>query len=563
MIRRLIARPAAALAVAWALLAATPAPIREVMPPDEPRFALVAEEMRQGAAAGRTDGLVVPRLAGRVYTDKPPVLFWLVNLAALPFGRIGETACRIPSLAASLIVLLLTARWTRRLTRSPELALTSGLMLLTTVEFFQRAQWCSTDMPLAGLTLGAGTLWSEALQREAAGGGRARAAIALGWLLAALACLTKGPLGLLWSVLWPAAEALARGAPRGLPRIVSVPGIALFAVICGGWLAAAERISPGFVSAVLLHQSLERYVNAWNNVQPWYFYLYQLPLDLMPWTVLLPGALVVAWRLRRRADDADAIPLRAALWLLAPAVVFFSLSTGKRGVYLLPAFPAAALLAAVSAARLRGWGRAASGAALVVLALISAGAGAAAAAGLLPASQSLARIPEPLVRSLGAGLLAGGLIAAAGVVLWVRRKEAGGGLALALSFAPTFLVAATLGGAAWSAHQAAAPFGAEVAARVPEDMRIGVERGKFELILWYARRGGFEWEDPQDLSIRLASGEAGWVLIEKPTWERMRPGGDCGSLEPVWEGRISGTSYVLARARTLRAAQQRKDEGTS
>jgi 4-amino-4-deoxy-L-arabinose transferase-like glycosyltransferase len=79
---------------------------------------------------------------------------------------------------------------------------------------------------------------------------------------------------------------------------------------------------------------------------PWY-YLYRLPLDFLPWTLLAPAVAAAG----RHVFGARGSPERARVWRfllawLGSAFVFFSLSGGKRGLYLLPAFPAAALLCA-------------------------------------------------------------------------------------------------------------------------------------------------------------------------------------------------------------------------
>jgi len=92
------------LVAAWVLLVAVQLPIREVMPPDEPRYAEQAESMK-------TSGdWIVPRDGDEVLVEKPPALFWSVTLASLPFDRVTETTARVPSAIAALVVLLLTAR---------------------------------------------------------------------------------------------------------------------------------------------------------------------------------------------------------------------------------------------------------------------------------------------------------------------------------------------------------------------------------------------------------------------------------------------------------------------
>jgi hypothetical protein len=75
---------------------------------------------------------------------------------------------------------------------------------------------------------------------------------------------------------------------------------------------------------------------------PWY-YVIQTPLDLLPWALFLPLVLPWVWKHRK---DSEAMRFLVS-WTL-PAFIFFSISLGKRALYLLPLFPAFAILIAVA-----------------------------------------------------------------------------------------------------------------------------------------------------------------------------------------------------------------------
>ena len=122
------------LLILWVALVAALLPVREVMPPDEPRFTDQAQEMKEDR------DWIVPKIGGIPSPDKPPGLFWAVDLASLPLPRVSEFTARIPSALASLVVLLLTVRLGRRLFGSEEIGLGGALILLTGFEFFQRAE---------------------------------------------------------------------------------------------------------------------------------------------------------------------------------------------------------------------------------------------------------------------------------------------------------------------------------------------------------------------------------------------------------------------------------------
>ena len=94
---------------------------------------------------------------------------------------------------------------------------------------------------------------------------------------------------------------------------------------------------------ILFNQTVKRYGSAWHHREPfWYFLVDVIPGLWLPLTLLVPW-LFSHWRNALRSYD-----LRIALlasWIVL-VVLFFSLSTGKRGVYVLPAVPALALLCA-------------------------------------------------------------------------------------------------------------------------------------------------------------------------------------------------------------------------
>jgi hypothetical protein len=111
-------------------------------------------------------------------------------------------------------------------------------------------------------------------------------------------------------------------------------------------VAVATRNDPALVAyqnEILFHQTVNRYASAWHHVQPWYYFI----LEVIP-GLWLPLSLLLVWLVPRwagawRGRDARAwLPLG---WVLL-TLLFFSLSKGKRGIYLFPALPALALAAA-------------------------------------------------------------------------------------------------------------------------------------------------------------------------------------------------------------------------
>ncbi len=127
-------------------------------------------------------------------------------------------------------------------------------------------------------------------------------------------------------------------------------GPLLFAAICGAWVVATMLWGPAEYSVwgALKEHFVDRGIHGMHHAQPWWYYAKVLPPQLLPWTFLVPGALVLAWRRRDRMD-------RFLLVTVFFVVLFFSISTEKRTLYVLPAFPAFALMTARFVGVFLGW----------------------------------------------------------------------------------------------------------------------------------------------------------------------------------------------------------------
>ena len=528
------------LIAAWLLLVVVPLPIREVMPPDESRFAHQAQAMRE------TGDWVVPHIGDNMNVDKPPVLFWSVVVASLPFDRVTETTSRVPSALAALVVLFLTARLGRRLWGSEAIGYGAALVTLTGVEFFQKAQWCSCDMTMAAFAFTALTLWGEAAFGEPAPA-RPRLRIALGWVAVGFGILTKGPVALLWPLFWVLAEAIARRRFRPIVRIALSPGVGLAFLIVGGWIySLGLRAGWSFVYEATIHQNLDRYANAWNSVQPWWFYGYQMPADLVPWAVFLPAA--VATAIGRGAvvkDERARIAARAASIFVVFGLLLFSGSSGKRGVYVMEAFPAVSLLVA---AAVLGSGLGAAG--FILMGVIGLAIGIAVPLAIVSGAIG---VPDVLAAAAGrlgpAALVAGGLAVAAGALCGLallRRGRREAALASAVSGTlVALLLAGTVGGAVWSRMQAARPFCALMDLAAPKGERIAVDHAKFEQFMFYTLRKTNEyWTDDELLGI-LAKGRCRYAILTRERYDRLRGNAPIDGMKLLAEGRISRGLFVL------------------
>jgi 4-amino-4-deoxy-L-arabinose transferase-like glycosyltransferase len=337
--RAALARDLLLLALAVAVFVGAGIGLRDPWPADEPRFALIARDMVA------TGDWLFPRIGGDLYHDKPPLYFWLLAAAYALTGSV-RSSFLLPSLLATFGTLALVFDYARR-AHGRVAGLAAALLLLCSLQFLLSARSAQIDATLCFLT----TLSLYGLLRHLLYGP------AWGWyfvggIAAGLGVVTKGVGFLPLLALLPYALLRRRGfepllRQRGGIRWALAPvglAIGILAWLVPMLLAAAR--SPqlaAYRDQILFHQTVDRYSHPWHHTQPWYYFVAEVvPVLWLPVSLLLFW-LVPRWREAWLARDARAwLPLSWTILVL----LFFSLSPGKRGVYVLPALPALVLAAA-------------------------------------------------------------------------------------------------------------------------------------------------------------------------------------------------------------------------
>ncbi len=322
----------------WLLLMATAIETRPFLPVDETRYLAVAWEMWFGG------DYLVPHLNGAAYSHKPPLLFWLINAGWGVFG-LNEWWPRLVAPLFGLASLWLSARLGRWLwPELPTIAGATPLILLGGLFWTLFATLTMFDMILAFCALLAMNGLLGAWRRNS-NAGFYIFAIAIG-----LGILAKGP-AILLTTLPPAllaptwGKALGQSWQRGWKQWYVKTGLALLAGVAIGlaW-AIPAGIAGGaeYRDAIFWGQSAGRMVDSFAHGEPWWWYLAALPALILPWT-LWPAAWRSLGYLFRIFGDGG---LRFCLAWLTPALLVFSMISGKQFHYLLPVFPALALILA-------------------------------------------------------------------------------------------------------------------------------------------------------------------------------------------------------------------------
>ncbi len=352
--------------IAVAVVLASGIGLRAPWPADEPRFAQIAREMVESGQ------WLFPMRGSEPYPDKPPVFVWLVAVFYLLTGHL-KVAFLLPSALAGLGTLWLVHDIGRRLWGS-DVARTALLVLVFTPQFLLQAKTAQIDALVCfWITLGCYGLLRHFMTGPA-----------WGWYLTAFAAMalgimTKGVgflpvLMLIPLALWGAA---AKGPGDGrLWGWRSWLGLVVLLGTLALWLgpmlwqvaASGSEDLRAYRDNILLQQTAKRYANPWGHIKPWHYFLTAaIPTIWFPLALLL---LTQVGRLVRVLRD-DARVRVLFVWVVL-VIVFFSLSRGKREVYILPALPMLSLVAAVvwRRAQAEGGTRWSTGALRVALVLV-------------------------------------------------------------------------------------------------------------------------------------------------------------------------------------------------
>lgn len=525
-------------------------------------------------AQTQTGDWILPLTGGTTVPSKPPLLRWLSGAVVAVTGRFDEWAARLPSAVLATGAVVITARAAGARFGAVG-GVATALVLATTWTWMVAARQARVDMTLAACL----TTALLALERVCRAPVPSRGALLTMYVSAALAVLAKGPVGLAIPGVVGLVYLALRGDLARLRHMRPGLGAAMVLLVAGSWYAAAAwQGGDAFLERQLGHENVARFLGGaerTSHAQPFYYYGPAFLGAFMPWTLLLVPAVLHLFLLRGRLDTAGLLfPL---VWFCG-VVGFYSLAAGKRTVYLLPAYPAAALLVgALFDPTLEGRAAFARTARLLrlvvwvlvvglvaggVVALLDGGeSGSGATAWLHPKDRRTLDVVMALGRrhALAAVAVLCVLAGTLAVLLAGLRRQRPvliavglGEFAVAVALLVNGIVHPELARA-----RALREFAAEVAARVPTDAELrfvgppdGGMRVYLDRPLPSARRPITEADDPH---------RCRYLLVWKRRWPQIRPE-TRALLEPVLKSVGSGPQgddrLLLLRARSPSCAGQ-------
>lgn len=333
----------------WPLLIAASALIllgiglRDPWPADEPRFALIAKEMVE------TGQWFFPARAQELYPDKPPIFMWTIALFYWMSGSL-RISFLLPSALSALLTIFLVYDISKRLWNT-QTALVAGWLLLFSLQFILQAKTAQIDaMVCAWITIGC-----YGLLRYCLVDGNFKW-YAMAWFFMGIGVITKGVgflpmLMLLPYIVYHIMKKSSKYANQTSQDIVvkhalwtwfTGPLFMLFA-ICLWFVPMLLVVAQSdnvfyevYRDNILFKQTVTRYTDSWHHIKPaWYYLTSVIPVFWLPSILALPWLFAPWFQAIKRLDPRIIMPLGFVFLV----ILFFSISPGKRGVYLLPALP--------------------------------------------------------------------------------------------------------------------------------------------------------------------------------------------------------------------------------
>jgi 4-amino-4-deoxy-L-arabinose transferase-like glycosyltransferase len=309
-----------------------------LLDPDEGRYAEIPREMLESG------DFITPHLNYVKYFEKPPLYYWLTAGSMAVFGQ-KEWAVRLVPAVAGFLTLLLIMGLGKRIFDGPTGVMAAWIYLTSVIptvlarlpiidgvfSLILTATWGAWYLGYKGRTKTSGTLWYT-----------------LSWACLGLAVMTKGIVAIALTGLIAGGFILCRRDWRGLLSMAWLPGLLIFAIIVVPWHWAVASRNPGFFHFYIVVQHFARLVSQ-EHAKPFWFFLVIFPFGMLLWTgIFFPAAaksFKKAFKAVKSPQGQGEAVLFLVIWVIA-VIALFSLSSCKLVPYILPGYPAMALLMA-------------------------------------------------------------------------------------------------------------------------------------------------------------------------------------------------------------------------
>lgn len=335
---------------------------------DEGYYASAAAEMYARGDA------VVPMFNGEMFGHKPPMMYWGMMAGFEMFG-VNELGARFVSAILGAITCVVIYGIAKKLYDAPT-GLVAGLAMASSLMFSVASRSATADTHLTLFVSLAFYFWIGDAFRNAREPVRAPYAIrwstwGLTYAMMGLAVLTKGPIGLLFPmaviglfmltqipIRVSAQSSLVSKVLRNIEpyapiafvktvwRMRPLTGLLVVAVIAGPWYWLVQNATSGkFLEEFIGVHHMGRFSHAMDNHSgPFFYYILACLIGMYPWSAfIVPTCMLWVRQLR------DSQSARATVFVSCWAgvyLVIFSVASTKLPNYVLPAYPALAIMVA-------------------------------------------------------------------------------------------------------------------------------------------------------------------------------------------------------------------------
>ena len=317
--------------------------MRRLQHADEGRYAEIAREM---AVSG---DWVTPRLNDLKYFEKPPFQYWM---GAATFDALGvdEWTARLPAALAGFLAVVAVGFAGARLA-GRDAGIFAALVLAGSVWHSGLAHLLTLDSVLSfWLTLALCAFLLS--QRPETTGSAQRRWMLVAYVAAAGATLTKGLVALAIPGATLVLYTMLTRDTGPWRRLHALPGLAVYLALTAPWFVLVERANPGFAQFFFVHEHFQRFLTeSHRRTGEWYYFVPWFVLGIMPWLLVWAWTLPRSWRAAPVAANGFSWERFCVVWAVF-VFLFFSLSGSKLPSYILPMFPALALILGFELTRL-------------------------------------------------------------------------------------------------------------------------------------------------------------------------------------------------------------------
>jgi 4-amino-4-deoxy-L-arabinose transferase-like glycosyltransferase len=304
---------------------------RHLIPSDEGRYAEMAREMLV------TGDWVTPRYNGYKYFEKPPLQIWTTAATFQLFG-IGDWQARLWTALTGFLTIL-TIGFTGAKIYNARAGWLAAVVLASSPMWVISGHFNSLDMGLSAFLVAA--LCSLLLAQISQTPSSTRNWMWACWVFMALATLSKGVIGVAIPAMVFIIYSISTWDLKIWKRLRLFSGLILFLVITAPWFVLVAQRNPEFLEFFFIHEHLQRFTqDAHSRTGPVYYFVPLLLIGLLPWIAQLPSSIAQAWQERSRTFSCGRLLI---CWFIV-IFIFFSISHSKLPGYIIPVFPAIALL---------------------------------------------------------------------------------------------------------------------------------------------------------------------------------------------------------------------------